>query len=225
MSTARHATTAPAAPQVGHDAAELLLVDIAAGRYAPGDTLDVETIVREHAVTIGDVHLALYELRRMKVVVRAPFSNASIVVWHRRFNEVLLGDLVRMVAVAATRTPSLEAVDEPPRRLPAGAAHGLGLPADVAHFLDLCRSIVQALSPAARQHVLDDVLLPLEILCSTTAVVTHGMAPALGPTVRGAIVDLMEVAAHYGRWDEVPALASDYVTALAVDEPRAPRID
>ena len=42
---------------------------------------------------------------------------------------------------------------------------------------------------------------------------------ALGETVRGAIVDLMEAAAHYGDWTQLPGLASDYVTALGVDEP------
>ena len=101
----------------------------------------------------------------------------------------------------------------------------LELEPDVAHFLDLARSIVQVLSPSARQHVLDDVLLPLEILCSTSAVVAHGMTPALGATVRGAIVDLMEVAAHYGDWAQVPALAADYVTALGLDEPRVTQHD
>lgn len=208
-----------------HDTAELLLVDLATARYAPGDSLDVDTIVREHRVTPGEVHLALFELRRMKVVVRAPFSGAHVVVWHRRFNEVLLRDLVRMISVASTKATSLEDVPEPGVRRPACTAHGLALPADVAHFLDLARAIVQVLSPAARQHVLDDLLLPLEILCSARAVAVHDMRPALGETVRGAIVDLMEAAAHYGEWAQLPGLASDYVTALGVDEPPVRPVD
>lgn len=231
MSTPMHSTSTSTSTstatrtRVLHDAAELVLVDIARGRYAPGDTLDLATIVREHGVTPGDVQLAFYELRRMRVVVRAPFSHAHVVVWHRRFNEVLLDDLVRMIAVAATRAPSFEQLDEPAHRVPACVAHGLELEPDVAHFLDLARSIVQVLSPSARQHVLDDVLLPLEILCSTSAVVAHGMTPALGATVRGAIVDLIEVAAHYGDWAQVPVLAADYVTALGLDEPRVAQHD
>ncbi|NRD26423.1 hypothetical protein [Frigoribacterium sp. VKM Ac-2836] len=208
-----------------HDTAELLLVDLATARYAPGDSLDVDTIVREHRVTPGEVHLALFELRRMKVVVRAPFSGAHVVVWHRRFNEVLLGDLVRMISVASTKATSLEEVPEPAVRRPACAAHGLTLPMDVAHFLDLARAIVQVLSPAARQHVQDDLLLPLEILCSSRAVEVHDMRPALGESVRGAIVDLVEAAAHFGDWARLPGLASEYVTALGVDEPRGRPVD
>lgn len=224
MSNPLHTTTRPPRPTT-HDTAELLLVDVATGRYSPGDTLDPATIMREHGVTLGEVHLALYELRRMKVVIRAPFSGASVVVWHRRFNEVLLGDLVRMIAVAASMATSLEEVPEPSLRRPACTAHGLALPADVAHFLDLARTIVQVLSPSARQHVHDDLLLPLEILCSTRAVAVHRIEPALGETVRGAIVDLMEAAAHFGDWAQLPGLAADYVTALGVDEPRARPVD
>lgn len=224
MTNPMRTSTAPSRP-VTHDTAELLLVDVARGRRAPGDTLDPASIAQEHGVTLGEVHLALYELRRMKVVVRAPFSGAHVVVWHRRFNEVLLGDLVRMIAVAATKATSFEALPEPALRRPACAAHGLSLPADVAHFLDLARAIVQVLSPAARQHVEDDLLLPLEMLCTSTALDVHDMRPALGEDVRGAIVDLMEAAAHYGEWDRLPVLATDYVTALGVDEPRVRPVD
>ena len=210
--------SARSAGQGTFDTAELLLVDVALGRYAPGDILDPATISREHCVTPGDVQLALYELRRMKLVIRSPFSSASIIVWHRRFNEVLLDDLVRMITVAASKSPTLEGVLEATPRRPACTAHGLTLPADVARFLDLARALMQVLSPSARQHVRDDLLLPLEILGTTHAAEVHGMRPRLGNAARAAIVDLMEESTRHGDWAKLPELASDYVTALRVNE-------
>lgn len=211
------------ARSVGHvpyDTAELLLVDIAMGRYAPGDVLDPATICREHGVTIGDVQLALYEMQRMKLIIRSPFSEASLLVWHRHFNEVLLGDLVRMITVASSKLPALKDVPEMASRRSACTAHGLTLPCDVTRFLDLGRQLVQVLSPSACQHVRDDLLLPLEILCTTQAIEVHGMKPVLGEAARAAIVDLMERAARHGDWTKLPRLASDYVTALRADTPR-----
>jgi hypothetical protein len=59
---------------------------------------------------------------------------------------------------------------------------------------------------------------PLSVLGTTTAMRVHGVVPAISGDVRAVIVDLIEVAAHYGEWDDVPVLVADYAVALGADE-------
>jgi len=219
------AAARPATPLAapGHPAG-LLLVDIATGRYRAGDEIDALVAAREHGLRPADVRIALYDLRRAGLVTGVPFSGTRVVVWHRRSAEELMRRLVQVISRVAEAAPVLEALPEPGvGRLPGSALlrrHGLELPADVEHLLDLARTMVDVLEADERARVRDEVLLPLTVLCTTTAMRVHGLVPALPEGIRGAIVDLVEAAAHYGDWADVPGLVSDYAVALGADEPR-----
>ncbi|MBD8728323.1 hypothetical protein [Frigoribacterium sp. CFBP 13707] len=221
-----HRTRDSHAPRPAVDPAGLMLVDIATGRYLPGDEIDAQVVAREHGLRPVDVRIALYDLRRAGLVTGVPFSGTRVVVWHRRTNEALMRRLGRVLAGVAAASPVLEALPEPAEtRLPAAdllVRHGLALPADVEHFLDLARTMVDTLPADERVRVHSELLLPLTVLSTTTALHVHGVVPALPEGVRGAIVDLVEAAAHYGDWADVPGLVADYTVALGADEPRSP---
>lgn len=200
------------------EVAELLLVDVAVGRWMPGDEIDVSAAAAEHEVPEAVVRLALHDLRRAGLTSTNPFTGGAVVVWHRRHNEVLMRRLVGVVAVVAGRRPSMEDLPEPARASSAVARRGLVLPADLAHLLDLVRLLVLALPEASRRQVLTEIVTPLSVLGTTTAMRIHGVVPAISDDVRGVIVDLVEAAAHYGEWDDVPVLVADYAVALGADE-------
>ncbi|TWX38340.1 GntR family transcriptional regulator [Frigoribacterium sp. ACAM 257] len=216
----RRCSSAPrrAARPEADEVVELLLVDVAVGRWMPGDEIDVSVAAAEHEVSESVVRLALHDLRRAGLVSTNPFTGGSVVVWHRRHNEVLMRRLVGVTAVVAGRRPSLEDLPEPAPASPAVAHRGLVLPPDLAQLLDLVRLVTLTLPPASRRQVLAEIVTPLSALGSTTAMRVHGVVPAISADVRGVIVDLIEVAAHYGEWDEVPVLMADYAVALGADE-------
>jgi DNA-binding GntR family transcriptional regulator len=197
---------------------EMLLADVAVGRWVPGDEVDVRSASVEHGVDESVVRLALHDLRRAGLVSTNPFTGGAVVVWHRRHNEVLLRRLVGVVSVVAARRPSLHDLPEPGPAISARARHGLVLPPDLAHLLDLVRLLVLTLPEASRRQVLAEIVTPLSVLGTTTAMRVHGIVPAISDDVRGVIVDLVEVAAHYGEWDDVPVLVADYAVALGADE-------
>jgi hypothetical protein len=208
----------PGTPRSADEIAELLLVDVAVGRWMPGDEIDVEVAAAEHGVAGSSVRLALHDLRRAGLTSTNPFTGGSLVVWHRRHNEVLMRRLVGVVAVIAGRRPSLEDLPEPGPASSAVAHRGLVLPPDLAHLLDLVGLFASTLPEASRRQVLTEVVRPLSVLGTTTAMRVHGVVPAISGDVRAVIVDLIEVAAHYGEWDDVPVLVADYAVALGADE-------
>lgn len=184
-----------------------MLVDIATGRYLPGDEIDAQVVAREHGLRPVDVRIALYDLRRAGLVTGVPFSGTRVVVWHRRTNEALMRRLGRVLAGVAAASPVLEALPEPAEtRLPAAALlvrHGLALPADVEHFLDLARTMVDTLPADERVRVHSELLLPLTVLSTTTCTASCRRCPracaersstssrrprttATGPTCRGS---------------------------------------
>jgi DNA-binding GntR family transcriptional regulator len=213
-SSAPRAGTLPSADEV----VELLLADVAVGRWMPGDEIDVPTAAAEHEVPEATVRLALHDLRRAGLTSTNPFTGGSVVVWHRRHNEVLMRRLVGVVTVIAGRRPSLADLPEPAPASSAVARRGLVLPPDLAHLLDLVRLFVLVLPEASRRQVVAEVVMPLAVLGTTTAMRVHGVVPAISDDVRAVIVDLVEVAAHYGEWDDVPVLVADYAVALGADE-------
>jgi DNA-binding GntR family transcriptional regulator len=215
--------TAPGtAHEAAADAAELVLVDVATGRWLPGDEVDPLVVAREHGLAPHVVLAALGDLRRLGLLARSPFTGASVVVWHRRANEVLMRRLALALADVADLAPVLGELPEPAPTGPCVAArHGFELPADVAHLLDLARTMLAALPSGEGSRVVADVVRPLSVLATRTAMRVHGVEPALPEQVRGEIVDLVEAAAHYGEWSSVPGLVADYSVAFGADEPRA----
>ncbi|WP_423921135.1 hypothetical protein ACPEEZ_00170 [Frigoribacterium sp. 2-23] len=202
-------------------AADLLLVDIATGRYLPGDSIEPETAAREHDCTPLEMHAALADLRRAGLVTQAMFAPGMVVVWHHRYNETLMRRLGRLLALAVAKQPDLETVAEPVRRATAAEAHGLQLPDDAARFFDIARALVSVLPAAVAGHAVTDLITPLETMYSTTSMTVHGITPALSEAVRHTIVDLLEHAAHYGEWTDVCGFVADYGVAIGADAPAA----
>jgi len=198
---------------------ELMLVDVATGRYRPGDVIDVEVVVRELGTSRAEVRRAIDVLCRIGVLLRPPFGGVAVVGLHPLSTVTLLRRLGGAIESALTLGPLLEQLPEPQPQPTLADAYGLVMPADVERLVELARPLLTTFEPDEAARLEREVLDPLSVFASTAALRVHGSTPALGDDVRGRIVDLIESAAHYGDRRAIPGLVADHAIAFAPDLP------
>jgi hypothetical protein len=217
-------TATPASPETNGwsgigVAADVLLIDLATGRYTPGDVLDEAAVARELGATIAEVRRSIDVLCRIGVLLRAPFGRDAVVGLPAFSVTTLLRRLGGAMELALARGPQVEDLPEPRPAATLGHRHGLELPLDVARLVELADPLFGLFDDDEAARLDREVVGPLSVIASTAASRVHDSRPALSDDLRARIVDEIEAAVHYGEWRSIPGLMADFAIAFAPDKP------
>lgn len=199
------------------DPIDYLLVDLATGRYLPGETVHAEQLAHEHGLSSDDAADALDAAWCLGLVARETRS-AGRVTWCPEVSQMQLHRLARAM-VAAVRGVSVrdsygvDVIDGEQARLRAVDLFGLSAPADVDLFLELARALLCRRSIT----LLDELVVPVAVLFSMTAQEVHGIEYAASTLVRDEIVANLVRSLLDDRVDDFCDLIADYVVAMSID--------
>jgi hypothetical protein len=200
-------------------AADVLLIDLATGRYTPGDVIDDAAMARELGVNLGEVRRSIDVLCRIGVLLWAPFGRDAVVGLPAYSVTTLLRRLGGAMELALARGPQVEDLPEPRTGLTLGDRFGLELPLDIARLVELTDPLFGLFDDDEAARLEREVVGPLSVLASVAALRVHDSRPALSDDLRARIVDEIEAAVHYGEWRSIPGLMADFAIAFAPDKP------
>lgn len=209
-------TTTTLRPTLIVEPFDYFLVDIATGRFLPGDGVHAEQLAHEHGLSVEDAHEVIETAWRLGFVTRQGMATGGILIYTPEASQVHLHRLARALVSAVSCGPrgagTIGLIDGEQTRFGAVELFGLTTPCDVELFLELCRALLGTWAP----HLLEELAVPVAVLFSESAQSVHGIEFAAPPVVRRELVCSMVRSLIDGRPDDFAAHVADYVVAMAV---------
>jgi hypothetical protein len=205
-------------PTLVVDPVDYLLVDLATGRHLPGDTIHVEQLAFEHGLSSVDAGDALAAASCLGLVSFGGSRAGALVTWSPLVSQSQLHRLARaMVTAVGTVSPrdpyGVDVIDGEQNRLSAVELFDLQTPCDVELFLELARALLSRRSIA----VIDELVVPIAVLFSATALRVHGLELAADDDTRQQIVCGLVRSLMDGDVEAFGDLMADYVVAMSID--------